>query len=97
MFDVLKQNGIRRIVMAGAIARPQFDKNKMDEYTLNLLPKLEAKLDKGDNELLSFIAENLKKEVIKFWVLQILFLTSPLLLVLFVVLHMIFFKRYFQS
>ena len=30
----LKQNGIRRVVMAGAIARPQFDKSKMDEYTL---------------------------------------------------------------
>ena len=56
LFDVLKQNGIRRIVMAGAIARPQFDKNKLDEYTRNLLPKLETKLGKGDNELLCFIA-----------------------------------------
>ena len=56
LFDVLKQNGIRRVVMAGAIARPHFDKNKMDEYTLHLLPKLEAKLGKGDNELLCFIA-----------------------------------------
>ncbi len=56
LFDSLKQNGIRRVVMAGAIARPHFDKNKMDEYTLHLLPKLEAKLGKGDNELLCFIA-----------------------------------------
>ena len=57
LFDSLKQNGIRRVVMAGAIARPQFDKNKMDDYTLDLLPKLNLKLVQGDNELLSFIAE----------------------------------------
>ncbi len=25
LFDSLKQNGIRRVVMAGAISRPQFD------------------------------------------------------------------------
>ena len=56
LFDSLKQNGIRRVVMAGAIARPKFDESKMDEYTLNLLPKLNAKLVQGDNELLSFIA-----------------------------------------
>ena len=57
LFDSLKQNGIRRVVMAGSIDRPQFDKSKMDEFTLNLLPKLNVKLAQGDNELLSFIAE----------------------------------------
>ena len=62
LFDSLKQNGIRRVVMAGAIARPQFDKSKMDEYTLDLLPKLNAKLVQGDNELLSFIAEEFENK-----------------------------------
>ena len=62
LFDSLKQNGIRRVVMAGAIARPQFDKSKMDEYTLDLLPMLNAKFAQGDNELLSFIAEEFENK-----------------------------------
>ena len=62
LFDSLKQNSIRRVVMAGAIARPQFDKSKMDEFTLNLLPKLNEKLVQGDNELLSFIAEEFERK-----------------------------------
>ena len=28
LFDSLKENGIRRVVMAGSISRPQFDQNK---------------------------------------------------------------------
>ena len=40
LFDSLKQNGIRRVVMAGSIARPHLEESKMDEYTLNLMPKL---------------------------------------------------------
>ena len=35
LFDSLKQNGIRRVVMAGAMAPPQFDKRKMGEYQTN--------------------------------------------------------------
>ena len=62
LFDSLKQNSIRRVVMAGALARPQFDKSKMDEYTLDLLPKLNAKLVQGENELLSFIAEEFENK-----------------------------------
>ena len=62
LFDSLKQNEIRRVVMAGAMARPQLDKSKMDEYTQNLLPKLNAKLVQGDNELLSFIAEEFENK-----------------------------------
>ena len=57
LFDSLKKNRIRRIVMAGAINRPQFDKGKLDQYTLSIMPTLSAKLVKGDNELLSFIAD----------------------------------------
>lgn len=62
LFEKLNQNGIRRVVMAGAITRPQFQKSKMDDYTLNLLPKLQTKLAQGDNELLSFIADEFEKK-----------------------------------
>ena len=62
LFDSLKQTGIRRVVMAGAISRPQFDYSKMDEYTENILPKLNAKLVQGDNELLSFIATEFEQK-----------------------------------
>ena len=61
LFDSLKKNRIRRIVMAGAINRPQLDKSKLDDYTLSLLPTLSAKLVQGDNELLSFIADEFEK------------------------------------
>ena len=57
LFDSLKKNKIRRVVMAGAISRPKFDKGKLDDYTLSIMPKLAAKLVQGDNELLSFIAD----------------------------------------
>jgi len=61
LFDSLKKNGIRRVVMAGAISRPQFEHSRLDEYTLSIMPKLSAKLVRGDNELLSFIANEFKK------------------------------------
>ena len=47
--------------MAGSISRPQFDQNKLDQYTLSIMPKLSTKLVQGDNELLSFIAEEFEK------------------------------------
>ena len=62
LFDFLKKNGVRRVVMAGAISRPEFDRNKLDEYTLSIMPKLSAKLVQGDNELLSFIADEFEKK-----------------------------------
>ena len=61
LFESLKKNRIRRIVMAGVINRPQFDQSKLDEYTLSIMPTLSAKLVKGDNELLSFIADEFEK------------------------------------
>ena len=62
LFDCLKKNGIKRVVMAGAIARPQLDKSKMDQYTFNLFSELSAKLVQGDNELLSFIASEFERK-----------------------------------
>ena len=62
LFDLLEKNGVRRVVMAGAINRPEFDRSKLDEYTLSIMPKLSAKLVKGDNELLSFIADEFEKK-----------------------------------
>ena len=62
LFDLLKNNGVRRVVMAGAIHRPEFNLNKLDEYTQSIMPKLSAKLAQGDNELLSFIAGEFEKK-----------------------------------
>ena len=62
LFDFLKKNNVRRIVMAGAISRPEFDQSKLDEYTLSIMPKLSAKLIQGDNELLTFIADEFEKK-----------------------------------
>ena len=61
LFDNLKKNRIRRVVMAGAINRPQLDQSMMDEYTLSIMPTLSEKLVQGDNELLSFIADEFEK------------------------------------
>ena len=62
LFDSLKRSGIRRVVFAGAISRPHLKKSKMDEYTLNLMPRLLSKLGQGDNELLSFIAAEFEQK-----------------------------------
>lgn len=62
LFDFLKKNGVRRVVMAGCINRPVFDHSKLDKYTLSIMPKLSAKLVQGDNELLSFIADEFEKK-----------------------------------
>lgn len=62
LFERLEQNGIRRVVMAGSINRPLFEKSKMDNYTLSLIPKLQTKLFQGDNEVLSFMAGEFEKK-----------------------------------
>ena len=62
LFDTLKSRGIKRVVMAGAISRPRFDKTKLDKYTFSIMPQLSEKLVKGDNELLSFIADEFEKK-----------------------------------
>ena len=62
LFDTLKSNRISRVVMAGAISRPHFDKNKLDKYTQSIMPTLSEKLVQGDNELLSFIAGEFEKK-----------------------------------
>lgn len=62
LFDTLKKRGIKRVVMAGAISRPKFDKTKLDKYTFSIMPQLSEKLVKGDNELLSFIADEFEKK-----------------------------------
>ena len=62
LLESLKKNRIRRVVMAGAINRPQFDQSKLDEYTASIMPTLSAKLVQGDNELLSFIADEFEKK-----------------------------------
>jgi DUF1009 family protein len=62
LFHSLKKNGIRRVVMAGAMSRPRFNQSKLDQYTLSIMPKLSSKLVQGDNKLLSFIASEFEKK-----------------------------------
>ena len=62
LFDTLKNNGVSRVVMAGAVSRPHLDQSKLDEYTLSIMPQLNAKFVQGDNELLSFIAGEFEKK-----------------------------------
>ena len=62
LFDTLKKNDIRRVVMAGGINRPKFNKKKLDEYTNSIMPALSSKLIQGDNELLSFLANEFEKK-----------------------------------
>ena len=65
LLNRLKDSGVTRLVMAGAISRPKFDRGKLDSYTSSILLQLNAKLAKGDNELLSFIASELEKNSFK--------------------------------
>ena len=62
LFDVLKKNRICRVVLAGAISRPQFNQSKLDQYTQSIMSNLKIKLVQGDNELLSFIADEFEKK-----------------------------------
>ena len=39
-----------------------FNKTKLDKYTFSIMPQLSEKLVKGDNELLSFIADEFEKK-----------------------------------
>ena len=56
---ILRSFSIIFVVLA--LSRPQLDQSKLDEYTLSIMPMLSAKLVQGDNELLSFIADEFEK------------------------------------
>jgi DUF1009 family protein len=55
LFDDLRQRGVTDIVMAGAMSRPEFDTDKLDPFTANVLPNLAQAMSKGDDNVLRFL------------------------------------------
>ena len=55
LFDDLKQNGIRRVVMAGAMSRPILDSSQFDPFMIALAPQLMQAFQEGDDGLLRFV------------------------------------------
>lgn len=55
LFDDLRNQGVTRIVMAGAMQRPQFDASALDRFTAGILPDLTAAMMQGDDYLLRFL------------------------------------------
>ena len=48
LFNDLRAKGVTRLVLAGAMARPQLDPSKLDPFMLSILPSLMEKLSSGD-------------------------------------------------
>jgi DUF1009 family protein len=55
LFDALNAEGVTRVVMAGAMARPSFDPALLDVTTTGLLPHLMAAMQQGDDHLLRYV------------------------------------------
>ncbi|QPM89511.1 LpxI family protein [Pseudooceanicola algae] len=56
LFDALRAAGVTRVVMAGAMSRPDFDPSLMDETVQGLMPRLVAAMGAGgDDSLLRLI------------------------------------------
>lgn len=63
LFDRLREEGVERIVMAGGMARPQFDMKQLDRKVMMLAPKLMAALgSQGDDGVLRLIVSILEDE-----------------------------------
>lgn len=55
LFEDLHQNGIRRVVMAGAMSRPILDPSQFDPFMTELAPRLMQAFQEGDDGLLRFV------------------------------------------
>ena len=55
LFNDLRAKGVTRLVLAGAMARPQLDPSKLDPFMLSILPSLMEKLSSGDDTLLRYV------------------------------------------
>lgn len=52
MFEALRGAGVTKVVMAGAMSRPDFDPARLDPVTQTLLPTIFAAMQQGDDQLL---------------------------------------------
>ncbi|MDG2404373.1 MAG: UDP-2,3-diacylglucosamine diphosphatase LpxI [Paracoccaceae bacterium] len=57
LFEALKHNNIRRVVMAGSMQRPALNPSKFDDVMQGIAPYLVAALQKGDDGLFRFVIE----------------------------------------
>ncbi|KGM46795.1 LpxI family protein [Pseudooceanicola atlanticus] len=55
VFAALKEAGVDRVVMAGAMSRPSFDPTAMDAEMMALMPRLAPALQGGDDALLRLV------------------------------------------
>lgn len=62
MISWLKQNGIRDILMTGALKRPEWSKLKVDPRGLRVLTKILLKKSMGDDALLKTLRRELESE-----------------------------------
>ncbi len=57
LFDDLRERGVRRMVMAGGIARPPLDPTQLDPFMLSLAPRIMAAMQGGDDALLRLVID----------------------------------------
>lgn len=55
LFDALKAQGVREVVMAGAMSRPPLDPNAFDDVMTALAPRLIVAMQGGDDALLRLV------------------------------------------
>lgn len=55
LFESLRAADVTRVVMAGAMSRPDFDPAQFDPATIAILPRLAAAIQQGDDQLLRFV------------------------------------------
>ncbi|SHJ25923.1 hypothetical protein SAMN05444000_106157 [Shimia gijangensis] len=55
LFEDLKQRGVTRVVLAGAMSRPALDPTQLDPFMMRLAPRLMAAMQGGDDAILRLI------------------------------------------
>ena len=55
LFDALRAAGVSRVVMAGAMTRPELDHSALDPVMLSLMPRLAQAMQGGDDGLLRLV------------------------------------------
>ncbi|MCO8144428.1 UDP-2,3-diacylglucosamine diphosphatase LpxI [Rhodovulum tesquicola] len=62
LFDHLHENGVTRVVMAGAVTRPRLDPERIDPRTAQLLPRIVPALAQGDDATLRAVIALFEEE-----------------------------------
>ncbi len=62
MFEALRRQGVKRIVLAGSLARPALNPTRLDATTMALAPRLMTAMQGGDDAVLRFVIEMFEAE-----------------------------------